>query len=40
MIFDSKNITEKPLQVYDEFYPVNNGVFIEEGCKLIDYFLT
>jgi len=38
LIFKSRNIKEKPLQIYDEFYPVNNGVFIKEGYKLMDYF--
>jgi len=40
LIFDSKDIKEKPQQVFDEFYPENKGVFIEEGYKLMDYFLN
>ena len=30
---------EKPDAVFDEFYPRSTGLFIEEGHKLMDYFL-
>jgi 2,3-bisphosphoglycerate-independent phosphoglycerate mutase len=41
LIYDSKDaVTENGPNIYDEFYPKTNGMFISEGHKLMDYFLS
>jgi 2,3-bisphosphoglycerate-independent phosphoglycerate mutase len=41
LIYDSKDSgIENGPNIYDEFYPKTNGIFISEGHKLMDYFLS
>jgi 2,3-bisphosphoglycerate-independent phosphoglycerate mutase len=45
LIYDSRNArtgtgTQNNSNIYDEFYPQATGLFISEGHKLIDYFLS
>lgn len=41
LIYDSKDAGIKnSSNIYDEFYPASNGIFISEGHKLLDYFLS
>jgi 2,3-bisphosphoglycerate-independent phosphoglycerate mutase len=49
LIYDSKGLdtgkekgsaTQNRLNIYDEFYPQESGIFIPEGYKLMDYFLN
>jgi len=41
LIYDSKDAgAGNSSNIYDEFYPKTNGVFISEGHKLMDYFLS
>ncbi len=40
LIYDSQTAGAKnPSILYDEFYPASTGIFIDEGHKLMDYFL-
>jgi 2,3-bisphosphoglycerate-independent phosphoglycerate mutase len=41
LIYDSKEAhAENNSNIYDEFYPKTNGIFISEGHTLMDYFLN
>lgn len=39
LIYEKKNEKNVPTQTYDEFSAAKTGVFIEEGYKLMDYFI-
>ncbi len=45
LIYDSRDsgtgtATQNSSNIYDEFYPKTNGIFVTEGHKLMDYFLN